>query len=39
MLGGVCGLVGTLILGPRTGIFDKATVNKLVKAANLRKKM
>jgi Amt family ammonium transporter len=39
MLGGVCGLVGTLILGPRSGIFDKATVNKLVKAANLRKKM
>ena len=39
MLGGVCGLVGTLVLGPRTGIFDKATVNKLVKAANLKKKM
>lgn len=39
MLGGVCGLVGTTMLGPRTGIFDKATVNKLVKAANLKKKM
>ena len=23
MLGGVCGLVGTSILGPRSGIFDK----------------
>ena len=39
MLGGVCGLVGTLVLGPRTGIFDKTTVNKLVKAANKRKKL
>ena len=38
MLGGVCGLVGTTILGPRSGIFDKTTVNKLVKAANLKKK-
>lgn len=34
MLGGVSGLVGTVLLGPRSGIFDKATVNKLVKAAN-----
>ena len=38
MLGGVSGLVGTSMLGPRSGIFDKTTVNKLVKAANLRKK-
>ena len=38
MLGGVCGLVGTSILGPRSGIFDKKTVNKLVRAANLKKK-
>ena len=37
MLGGMCGLVGTSLLGPRSGIFDKATVNKLVKAANKRK--
>jgi ammonia channel protein AmtB len=39
MLGGVCGLVGTSLLGPRTGIFDKTTVNKLVKAASLKKKL
>mgnify|MGYP002631392760 FL=1 len=38
MLGGSCGLVGTALLGPRSGIFDKTTVNKLVKAANQRKK-
>ena len=38
MLGGVCGLVGTSLLGPRSGIFDKTTVNKLVKAANQRKR-
>lgn len=34
MLGGVCGLVGTSLLGPRSGIFDKTSVNKLVKAVN-----
>lgn len=39
MLGGVCGLVGTSLLGPRSGIFDKTTVNKLVKAASLKKKL
>jgi ammonia channel protein AmtB len=39
MLGGVCGLVGTSLLGPRSGIFDKTTVNKLVKQANQRKKI
>jgi len=38
MLGGVCGFVGTSLLGPRSGIFDKTSVNKLVKAANQRKK-
>ena len=38
MLGGVCGLVGTSMLGPRCGIFDKTSVNKLVAAANKRKK-
>ena len=38
MLGGVCGLVGTSMLGPRSGIFDKKTVGKLVRAANLKKK-
>lgn len=37
MVGGVSGLVGTVLLGPRSGIFDKATVDKLVKAANARK--
>ena len=37
MLGGVCGLVGTSLLGPRSGIFDKATVNKLVKQANKKR--
>jgi Amt family ammonium transporter len=31
MLGGLAGLVGTALLGPRSGIFDKTTVNKLVK--------
>lgn len=39
MLGGICGLVGTSMLGPRSGIFDKSTVNKLVKAASLKKKL
>jgi hypothetical protein len=39
LLGGTCGLVGTWMLGPRIGIFDKKTVHKLVKAANLKKKM
>ena len=34
MLGGLAGLVGTALLGPRSGIFDKTTVNKLVKQAN-----
>jgi len=38
MLGGVCGFVGTSLLGPRSGIFDKTSVNKLVKEANQRKK-
>ena len=38
MLGGVCGLVGTSLLGPRSGIFDTSSVNKLVKAVNQRKK-
>ena len=31
LLGGTCGLVGTIILGPRAGIFDKASVNTLEK--------
>lgn len=39
MLGGVCGLVGTCLLGPRSGIFEQTNVSKLVKAANLRKKI
>lgn len=34
MLGGVSGFVGTTLLGPRSGIFDKTTVSNLVKAAN-----
>lgn len=38
MLGGVGGLVGTVLLGPRQSIFDKATVDKLVKAANMKKR-
>jgi hypothetical protein len=37
MLGGVCGLVGTTLLGPRSGIFDKTTVSNLVKAASQKK--
>ena len=37
MLGGVSGLVGSVLLGPRSGIFDKASVNKLVKQAHQRK--
>lgn len=39
LIGGICGLVGTSMLGPRSGIFDKTTVNKLVKAATLKKKL
>jgi ammonia channel protein AmtB len=39
MLGGACGFVGTSLLGPRSGIFDKQTVNKLVKAANMKRKI
>jgi Amt family ammonium transporter len=38
LLGGVCGLVGTVLLGPRTGIFDKATVSNLVKAATVKRR-
>lgn len=38
MLGGVSGLVGTVLLGPRTGIFDKATVSNLVKAATMKRR-
>ena len=38
MLGGIAGLVGTTILGPRSSIFDKATVDKLVKAENLKRR-
>jgi hypothetical protein len=34
MLGGISGLVGTTLLGPRSGIFDKTTVSNLVKAAS-----
>ena len=37
MLGGCAGFVGTMLLGPRSGIFDKTTVNKLVKAAEKRR--
>jgi hypothetical protein len=37
LLGGVSGLVGTSLLGPRTGIFDKTTVSNLVKAASMKK--
>ena len=37
MLGGVCGFVGTYILGPRIGIFDQQTVKKLVKKARSTK--
>lgn len=37
MLGGVCGFVGTYILGPRAGIFDQQTVKKLVKKARTTK--
>jgi Amt family ammonium transporter len=37
LLGGSCGLIGTILLGPRSGIFDKTTVNKLVKAANMKR--
>ena len=37
MLGGISGLVGTTLLGPRTGIFDKTTVSNLVKAASQKK--
>lgn len=38
LLGGVAGLVGTILMGPRSGIFDnKTTVNKLVKAANQKR--
>lgn len=31
MLGGVAGLVGTVILGPRVGVFDQSLTSKLVK--------
>ena len=37
MLGGISGLVGTTLLGPRSGIFDKTTVSNLVKAASQKK--
>ena len=37
LLGGTAGLVGTVLLGPRQGIFDKATVDKLLKAAYRKK--
>jgi len=38
MLGGIAGFVGTTILGPRQSIFDKATVDKLVKAEYMKKR-
>ena len=38
MVGGVAGLVGTVLLGPRSSIFNKATVEKLVKEANMKKR-
>lgn len=34
MLGGIGGFVGTYLLGPRSGIFDKTSVNKLVRVAS-----
>ena len=37
MLGGSAGFIGTLLLGPRSSIFDKTSVNKLVKVANMKK--
>ena len=37
LLGGVCGLVGTAILEPRYGIFDKQTMFKTWKQTNLEK--
>jgi ammonia channel protein AmtB len=37
MLGGVSGFVGTTLLGPRSGIFDKKTVSSLVKSESLKK--
>ena len=38
LLGGTCGLIGSLILGPRAGIFDKASVNTLEKEMNQKKR-
>ena len=37
LIGGIGGLVGTSLLGPRQSIFDKATVDKLLKAAYRKK--
>jgi hypothetical protein len=37
MLGGAAGFIGTYLLGPRSGIFDKTTVNMLVKAAERKR--
>ena len=37
MLGGAVGFMGTWLLGPRSGIFDKTTVNMLVKAAEKKR--
>ena len=37
LLGGTGGLIGTVLLGPRQSIFDKATVDKLLKAAYRKK--
>lgn len=38
MLGGISGLVGTVLLGPRSGIFDKTTVSNMVKAATVKRR-
>lgn len=39
LLGGICGFMGTWVIGPRIGIFDQTNVSKLVKAKNLKNKI
>lgn len=37
LLGGVCGMVGTIILGPRLGVFGKIDI-KLISGASVQTK-
>lgn len=39
MVGGICGFMGTWVLGPRIGMFEQSNVSKFVKAVNIKKRI